>query len=98
MQPLLTHPSLGFGLGLRPQHYDALLNEQRGSVSWLEVLTENYLVPGGKPLHYLARLREHYPMAMHGVSLSIASTDPLDRDYLRQVRALADKLEAEWIS
>ena len=58
-------------------------------VDWFEVLTENYLVPGGKPLHYLMRIRERYPMAMHGVSLSIGSTAPLDREYLRQVKALA---------
>lgn len=91
-------PNLGFGLGLRPDHYEALLGEHLHSVSWLEVLTENYLVPGGKPLHYLARLREHYPMAMHGVSLSIAGNEQLDLKYLREVRALADQLEASWIS
>jgi uncharacterized protein (UPF0276 family) len=94
----LTSSPLGFGLGLRPAHYDDLLNKHRGQVSWLEVLTENYLVPGGKPLHYLARLREHYPMVMHGVSLSIASQDALDTNYLREVRVLADQLEARWIS
>jgi uncharacterized protein (UPF0276 family) len=89
---------LGFGLGLRPAHYEALLNQHRGSVDWLEVLTENYLVPGGKPLHYLARIREHYPLAMHGVSLSIASNDPLNKEYLRQIRELANTLEARWVS
>jgi uncharacterized protein (UPF0276 family) len=98
VHPALLQPALGFGLGLRPAHYDALLDEHRGSVSWLEVLTENYLVPGGKPLHYLARLREHYPMVMHGVSLSIAGNEPLNVDYLREVRALADQLETRWIS
>jgi len=94
----LTNPALGFGLGLRPTHYEALLNEHRGCVSWLEILTENYLVPGGKPLHYLARLREHYPLVMHGVSLSIAGNEPLNVDYLREVRTLANQLEARWIS
>jgi uncharacterized protein (UPF0276 family) len=98
MSNSLTTTALGFGLGLRPAHYDDLLNKYRGCVSWLEVLTENYLVPGGKPLHYLAHLREHYPMVLHGVSLSIASQDALNRDYLREVRALADQLEAHWIS
>jgi len=98
MSNLLTSSALGFGLGLRPAHYDDLLNKHRGQVSWLEVLTENYLVPGGKPLHYLARLRELYPMVMHGVSLSIASQDALNTDYLREVRTLADQLEARWIS
>jgi len=94
----LTQPALGFGLGLRSKHYEALLGENLGSVGWLEIVTENYLVPGGKPLHYLARLREHYPMVMHGVSLSIASNEPLDFDYLRAVRALAERLQVRWIS
>ncbi len=93
----MTTP-LGFGLGLRPQHYEALLGEHRGSVSWLEALTDNYLVPGGRPLHYLERLRAHYPVVLHGVSLSIGSTDPLNLDYVRSVKALADRIEPAWIS
>jgi uncharacterized protein (UPF0276 family) len=91
-------PSLGFGLGLRPSHYEDLLHKRLGSVAWLEVLTENYLVPGGKPLHYLARIREHYPLVMHGVSLSVAGNEPLNLDYLHQVRELADSVHAHWIS
>jgi uncharacterized protein (UPF0276 family) len=87
----------GFGLGLRPPHYEAILNEPH-DIDWLEVVTENYLVPGGKPLHYLDRIRAEFPVAMHGVSLSIGSTDPLDRNYLAQVRALADRIEPSWIS
>ena len=75
---MLTRPSLGFGLGLRVEHYEAVLAD-RPPVDWFEVLTENYLVPGGKPLDYLMRIRERYPVAMHGVSLSIGSTAPLDR-------------------
>ena len=94
---MLTRPSIGFGLGLRVDHYEAILAD-RPPVDWFEVLTENYLVPGGKPLNYLMRIRERYPVAMHGVSLSIGSTAPLDRDYLRQVKALAARLEPEWVS
>jgi uncharacterized protein (UPF0276 family) len=90
-------PTLGFGLGLRVDHYDAILAD-RPPVDWFEVLTENYLVPGGKPLDYLMRFRERYPLAMHGVSLSIGSTAPLDLDYLRQVKALAARVEPVWIS
>src|SRR5580704_10694903 len=82
---MLTYPALGFGLGLRVEHYDA-------------ILTENYLVGGGKPLSYLMRMREHYPLVMHGVSLSIGSTAPLDLEYLRQVKALAARVEPAWIS
>jgi uncharacterized protein len=89
--------SLGFGLGLRVDHYDALLaGPQR--VDWLEALTENYLVTGGKPLHYLTRLRERYPLVLHGVSLSIGSTQELDRGYLAQLAGLARRIEPEWIS
>jgi uncharacterized protein len=94
---MLTRPSLGFGLGLRVDHYEAVLSD-RPRVDWFEVLTENYLVPGGKPLNYLMRFRERYPLAMHGVSLSIGSTAPLDHEYLRQVKALAARIEPEWIS
>jgi uncharacterized protein (UPF0276 family) len=94
---MLTYPPLGFGLGLRVDHYEAIL-AGNPPVDWFEVLTENYLVPGGKPLHYLMRIRERFPVAMHGVSLSIGSTAPLDREYLRQLKALAERVQPAWIS
>jgi uncharacterized protein len=94
---MLTRPSLGFGLGLRVDHYEAILAE-RPPVDWFEVLTENYLVPGGKPLDYLMRFRERYPLAMHGVSLSIGSTTTLDLEYLAQLKALAARVEPVWVS
>jgi len=87
----------GFGLGLRTPHYEAVLNEPH-AIDWLEVISENYLVPGGKPLDYLERVRERFPLVMHGVSLSIGSTDPIDFDYLAGVRALAARIEPHWIS
>jgi uncharacterized protein (UPF0276 family) len=87
----------GFGLGLRTPHYEAVLNEPH-PIDWLEVITENYLVPGGKPLDYLERIRSRFPLVMHGVSLSIGSTDPVDFEYLAQVRALAARIEPHWIS
>ncbi|MGH8138943.1 MAG: MNIO family bufferin maturase [Steroidobacteraceae bacterium] len=93
----LLRPSLGFGLGLRVDHYEAILAD-RPAVDWFEVLTENYLVPGGKPLDYLMRFRERYPLAMHGVSMSIGSVAPLNREYLAQVKALAARIEPQWIS
>ena len=91
------HPPLGFGLGLRVDHYETILKDLP-AVDWFEALTENYLVPGGKPLHHLMRIREHYPMVMHGVSLSIGSAAPLDRVYLGELRALAQRVEPAWIS
>jgi uncharacterized protein (UPF0276 family) len=93
----LLSPSLGFGLGLRVDHYEAILADNP-PVDWFEALTENYLVPGGKPLDYLTRIRERYPMVLHGVSLSIGSTQPLDRNYLAQLKALAARIEPHWIS
>jgi uncharacterized protein len=87
----------GFGLGLRTSHYEAILNEPH-AIDWLEVITDNYLVPGGKPLWYLERIRERFPVGLHGVSLSIGSTDPLDHDYLTSVRELAARIEPHWIS
>lgn len=87
----------GFGVGLRTEHYsDFVASPQR--VDWLEIISENYLVDGGKPLHFLDRIRRDYPMVMHGVSLSIGSTDPLDSDYLRQLKALVERVEPAWVS
>jgi len=91
------HPPLGFGLGLRVDHYETILADNP-DVDWFEALTENYLVPGGKPLDNLMRIRERYPMVLHGVSLSIGSTQPLDRDYLAQLKALAARVEPKWVS
>lgn len=90
-------PNLGFGLGLRTEHYDTILTD-KPPIDWFEIITENYLIPGGKPHYYLEAIREHYPMVMHGVSMSIGSADPLDWDYLQQVKALAKKIEPKWIS
>ena len=87
----------GFGLGLRPRHYEAILRSSP-RVDWFEALSENYMIPGGRPLHYLMRIRERFPVVLHGVSLSIGSTDPLDRAYLKQLKALAARVEPEWIS
>jgi len=90
-------PYLGFGLGLRVDHYEALL-EEPGNVEWLEIVSENYLVPGGRPLRWLERFRERFPLVMHGVSLSIGGTDPLDLAYLDQLAALARHVQPAWIS
>ena len=90
-------PYLGFGLGLRTDHYVDVL-EQRPDVDWFEVISENYMVAGGKPRHYLRAIREHYPIVMHGVSLSIGSTDPLNIEYLKKLKVLAAEVQPEWIS
>jgi uncharacterized protein (UPF0276 family) len=87
----------GFGVGLRPQHYSEVL-ETRPHLDWLEIISENYLVAGGKPLYFLDRIRERLPVVMHGVSLSIGSTAPLDFDYLKQLKRLAARTRPGWIS
>jgi len=90
-------PYLGFGLGLRPQHYQDIL-DGAPNVDWFEVISENYMVPGGQPLKMLDRIRERCPIVMHGVSLSIASTAPLNEDYLCDLKALAKRSEPKFIS
>ncbi len=90
-------PYLGFGLGLRVDHYEALLDDP-GQVEWLEIVSENYLVPGGRPLRWLERFRERFPLVMHGVSMSIGGTDPLDETYLNQLASLARRIEPMWVS
>jgi uncharacterized protein len=97
MSGLSTPSNLGYGLGLRRHHYEAVLQD-KPAIDWFEILTENYLVDGGKPLHYLDRIRADYPLVMHGVSLSIGSTDPLNTDYLQRVKKLAARIEPAWIS
>ncbi|MCG7928385.1 MAG: DUF692 domain-containing protein [Candidatus Thiodiazotropha taylori] len=90
-------PFLGYGLGLRRQHYEDVL-DMKPEVDWFEILSENYMVDGGKPLYYLDRIREHYPMVMHGVSMSIGSTEPLNYDYLGRLKALIERVEPAWFS
>jgi len=87
----------GFGLGLRPDHYEAILSGNP-RVDWFEVLSENYLVGGGRPLYFLDRISERYPVVLHGVSMSIGSSEPLDVDYLSALRRLADRVGPLWIS
>ena len=90
-------PNLGIGLGLRTVHYAHIL-EHAPPVEWFEILSENYMQTKGRPLHFLDRVAERYPIAMHGVSLSIGGTDPLDRAYLAELKTLRDRTKALWVS
>jgi uncharacterized protein (UPF0276 family) len=90
-------PFLGYGVGLRPPHYGHVLQSRPG-VDWFEVISENFMVPGGRPPHILERVRADYPVVMHGVSLSIGSTDPLNEEYLRDLADLARRTEPAWVS
>ncbi|AJQ96589.1 DUF692 domain-containing protein [Gynuella sunshinyii] len=87
----------GYGLGLRPDYYSEIL-DTRPPVDWFEIISENFMVEGGKPLHFLDRISELYPIAMHGVSLSIASTSPLNYDYLARLQRLIDRVNPLWVS
>ena len=90
-------PDLGVGVGLRTRHFAHILG-QRPKVGFFEILTENFLDTGGRPSFVLDQIAEQYPIVMHGVSLSIGSTDALDYDYLRKVKDLADRTRAHWVS
>ena len=93
-------PSPGFGLGLRPAHYhDIIATPPAASgVDWFEILSENYMVPGGKPLAMLDRIRRDYPMVMHGVSMSIGTPHGPSDDYLRELKKLMRRVEPLWVS
>lgn len=94
----MNKKNLGFGLGLRAPHYDHFLNERPDSVQWLEIISENYIGAHKGYWQMLTDLRNDYPIVMHGVSLSIGSTDVLNKDYLKKLRALADHIEVPWVS
>ncbi|MYN05747.1 MNIO family bufferin maturase [Pseudoduganella aquatica] len=96
----LLQPSPGYGLGLRPAHYHAIVGTApaESGVDWFEILSENYLVPGGKPLAMLDRIRQDYPLAMHGVSMSIGSPQGPSDDYLRALKQLIDRVQPLWVS
>ncbi len=90
-------PDLGLGIGLRASHFGEILSRWP-ELDWFEVLSENYMDTGGRPLWVLDQVCERYPVALHGVSLSIGSSDPLDLGYLRKLKALAERTRASWIS
>jgi len=91
------YPDLGFGIGLRSVHFDYIL-KNNPAIDWFEVLSENYLDTGGRPSHVLDQVADRYPVVLHGVSLSVGSTDPVNFDYLRKLKALAERVKAHWIS
>ncbi len=104
MENSKKYQGLGFGLELRKEHYQDVIDSfsAEGSsslnIDWFEILTENYLVPGGKPLYFLDQIAERYPMVMHGVSMNIGNTEPLDQNYLQQIKTLKNRVNAHWLS
>lgn len=90
-------PVLGFGLGLRPEHYPHIL-AHNPAVDWFEIISENYMETEGRPKYMLEQIREKYPVVMHGVSLSIGTVDPLNSDYLKKLKELIEWVRPVWIS
>ena len=95
--PRLGHPNLGLGVGLRTVHFAHILQHQP-AVDWFEIISENFMDSGGRPRYVVEQIAERYPVVMHGVSLSIGSTDPLNFDYLAKLKRLADAVGARWVS
>ena len=93
----ISVPYLGHGVGLRPQHYPAIL-EDGMRADWFEAISENYMLRGGRPLHVLERVRAERPIVLHGVSLSLGTTDRLNARYLDDLVDLAHRFEPAWIS
>lgn len=91
------HPHLGHGVGLRPPHYPHVLDGS-GRADWFEVISENFMIRGGRPLRVLEKARSLAPVVLHGVSLSLGGTDPLNENYLEDLSQLAGRIEPAWIS
>jgi len=97
MTRFTTASITGAGIGLRSRHYQEILDTQP-TVPWFEVLSENYFGAGGLPIYHLERIREHYPITLHGVGMSLGSADPLNVDYLARLKKLAERIEPVYIS
>jgi uncharacterized protein (UPF0276 family) len=97
MPPSLDLPQLGYGIGLRTPHFSHIL-EQTPAVDFFEIISENFMDSQGRPRHVLRQVAERYPIVMHGVSLSIGSADPLNWEYLKKLKQLADETKAAWVS
>lgn len=96
-EPRLGYPNLGLGVGLRTVHFPHIL-EHQPEVDWFEIISENFMDSQGRPRFVLDQIAERYPIVMHGVSLSIGSTDPLNFDYLVRLKRLADDIQPQWVS
>ncbi|MFT6243770.1 MAG: hypothetical protein ACJA0U_001857 [Salibacteraceae bacterium] len=95
--PIQSLPNLGLGLGLRHPHFSHIL-ENSPEVGWFEIISENFMYSKGKPRHILNQIAERYPIVMHGVSMSIGSTESLNMDYLKSLKELATEIHPKWIS
>lgn len=87
----------GCGIGLRREHFGVVLAE-KPAIPWFEVISENFMLPGGRPMHVLENVRRDYPVAMHGVSMSLGSAEPLNGDHLTRLKTLVDRFEPAIVS
>ncbi len=87
-----------FGLGLRDLHYQEIAKKLPTEIDWFEIVSENYMISGGVPLYYLGKIKERYPIAMHGVSMSLGGTDPLNGEYLKKLKNLVSWVKPMWVS
>jgi uncharacterized protein (UPF0276 family) len=94
---MISHRQAGLGLGLRTEHYSDFLSAPQ-PVDWLEIVTDNYLIDGGKPLAVLDQIRADYPIVMHGVAMGLGSADGIDPAYVKRVKALAERVQPMWVS
>jgi len=90
-------PNLGIGIGLRVPHFHDIFTHQP-EIDWFEIISENFMVEGGKPLENLDQILERYPVVQHGVSMALGSPDPLDFDYLKRLKALTRRTKTPWLS
>ncbi len=90
-------PNLGIGIGLRIPHYETIFRD-KPAIDWFEIISENFMVDGGKPIENLERILDSYTVVQHGVSLAIGSPDPLDFAYLKKLKALTKKTKTPWVS
>jgi uncharacterized protein (UPF0276 family) len=93
----LNWPNLGLGVGLRTPHFSHILR-RKPTVDWFEIVTENFLGTGGRPMWVLDQIAERHPIVLHGVSMSVGSTDPIDREFLGKIKSLARRVRAVWVS
>src|SRR5215475_1033237 len=89
------YPDLGFGIGLRTVHFPHIL-ENHPKIDWFELLSENFMDTGGRPAYVVDQIAERYPVVCHG--MSSGSVLPIDKDYLKKLKALAKRVNAHWVS
>lgn len=93
----LDLPRLGLGIGLRSSHFNHIL-QNKPKIDWFEAISENFMDSGGRPGFVIREIAQRYPVVLHGVSMSIGSSDPLNIEYLRKLKKLANDINAVWVS